>query len=68
MEDVLKSGYYNSTLGYDNVDLFNEVKKLENKMAVCFKNTSKDINMTQEGKEVYRKNIICRFCEKNSIL
>ena len=34
MNDVLKSGYYESPLGYDNVDWFdNEVIKLENKMA-----------------------------------
>ena len=34
LEDVLKSEYYKSLLGYNNVDWFvNEVKKLENKMA-----------------------------------
>ena len=34
LEDVSKSDYYKSPLGYDNVDWFvNEVIKLENKMA-----------------------------------
>ena len=66
MEDVLKSGYYKSPLGYDNVDWFvDEVRKLENKMAFYFKNTMKDIIMTQEDEEDYRNNNICRFYEKN---
>ena len=40
LEDVLESGYYESPLGYDNVDWFvKEVIKLENKMAFYFKNT-----------------------------
>ena len=66
MEDVLESGYYESLLGYDNVDWFvKEVIKLENKMAFYFKNTKKDIIMTQEDEEDYRNKSICRFCEKN---
>ena len=66
MEDVLESGYYESPLGYDNVDWFvNEILKLENKMAFYFKNTKKDIIMTQEDEEKYKNNNICRFCEKN---
>ena len=64
-EDVLKSDYYKSPLGYGNVDWFvNEVIKLENKMAFYFKNTKKNIIMTQEDEEDYRNNNICRFCEK----
>ena len=43
----------------------NEVSKLENKMAFCFKNTNKDINMTEEDEEDYKNITICRFCEKN---
>ena len=63
LEDVLKSYYYKSPLGYDNVDWFvDEVIKLENKMAFYFKNTNKDI--TQLDEEDYRNNDICRFCEK----
>ena len=41
VEDVLKSEYYKSPLGYDNVDWFvDEVIKLETKMAFYFKNTN----------------------------
>ena len=65
LEDVLKSEYYKSPLGYNNVDWFvNEVIKLENKMTFYFKNTNKDIIMTHEYEEDYRDNNICRFCEK----
>ena len=65
LEDVLKSDYYKSPLGYNNVDWFvDEVTKLENKMAFYFKNTKKDINMTDEDEEDYRNNNICRFCER----
>ena len=65
LEDVLKSGYYESPLGYNNVDWFvNEVIKLENKMAFYFKNTKKDIIMTEKDED-FRNNNICRFCEKN---
>ena len=65
LEDVLKSDYYKSPLGYDNVDWFvDEVIKLENKMAFYFKNTKKDIIMTDEEEEDYRNNNVCRFCEK----
>ena len=47
LEDVLKSDYYKSPLGYNNVYWFvNEVIKIENKMAFYFKNTKKDIIMT----------------------
>ena len=63
LEDIL-SDYYKSPLGYDNVDWFvDEVIKLENKMAFYFKNTKKDIIMTEENEEDFR-NDICRFCEK----
>ena len=65
LEDILKSEYYKAPLGYDNVDWFvNEVIKLENKMAFYFKNTNKDIIMTQEDEEDYKNNNVCRFCEK----
>ena len=38
LEDVVKSGYYKSPLGYDNVDWFvDEVIKLENKMTSILK-------------------------------
>ena len=65
LEDILESGSYESPLGYDNVDWFvEEVMKLEKKMAFYFKNTKKDIVMTEDGEGDYRKNDSCRFCEK----
>ena len=65
LEYVLKSEYYKSPLGYDNVDwLVDEVIKLENKMAFYFKNTKKDIIMTDDDEEEYRNDNVCRFCEK----
>ena len=65
LEDVLKSEYYKSPLGYDNVDWFvNEVIKLEKKMAFYFENTKKDIIMTDDDEEEYRSDNVCRFCEK----
>ena len=64
MNDVLESGYYESPLGYDNVDGFvKEIIILENKMAFYFKNTKKEIIMTKEDEEDYKNNKICRFCE-----
>ena len=36
-------------------------------MASYFKNTNKDILITQEDKEEFDKNNICRFCEKEII-
>ena len=65
LEDILKSDYYKSPLGYNNVDWFiDEIIKLENKMAFHFKNTNKNIVMTDEDEEDYKNNDICRFCEK----
>ena len=68
LEDVLKSDYHKSPLGYNNVDWFvDEVIKLENKMTFYFKKTKKDIIMIKENEEDYRNNNICRFCEKEII-
>ena len=64
LEDILQNGYHKS-LGHNNVDWFvDEVIKLENKMAFYFKNTKKDIIMTEEDEEDYKNDNICRFCEK----
>ena len=66
LEDVLKNEYYKSPLGYNNVDWFlDEIIKLENKVVFYFKNTKKDIIMTEEDEEGFRNNNICRFCEKS---
>ena len=68
LEDILTSGYHKSPLGYIIKDWFvNEVIKLENKMAFCFKNTKKDIIMTEEDEEDYKNDKICQFCEKEII-
>ena len=68
LEDVLKSGYYESPLGYDNVDWFvKQVTKLENKMAFYFKNTKEDIIMTEQDEEDFDNHNICRFCEKEKL-
>ena len=65
LKDVIESGYYESPLGYNNVDWFvREVIILENKMAFYFKNTKKDIIMTGENEEDFKNNNSCRFCEK----
>ena len=65
LEDVIKSEYYKSPLGYNNVDWFvDEVIKLENKMAFYFKNTKKDIIMTDDDEEEFRNDNVSRFCEK----
>ena len=66
LDDVSKSDYYKSPLGYNNVDWFvDEVIKLENKMAFYFKNTNEDIIMTEKDQEDFKNINICRFCEKN---
>ena len=66
LDDVLKSEYYKSPLGYNNVDWFvDEVITLENKKAFFFKNTNKEIIMTRKDEEDFKKNNICRFCENN---
>ena len=68
LDNVLQSGYHKSPLGYNNVDWFvDEVIKLENKMAFYFKNTKKDIIMTEEDEEDYKNDNICRFCEKEML-
>ena len=49
LDDILNSGYYEPRLGYDNVDWFvDEVIKLETRMNFYFKNTKKDIIMTEQ--------------------
>ena len=66
LDDNLKSGYYKSLLGCDNVDWFvNEVIKLENKTNFYLKKTQKVTIMTEEEKDDFDRNIICQFCTKN---
>ena len=62
LEDVLKSGYFDSPIGYDNVYWFVfEIIKLENRMGLCIKNTKKDNKMAEEDDEDYTNFKICRF-------
>ena len=69
MEDVLESGFYQSPLGYNNVDWYvNQVIKLENKKAFFFKNTKKDIVMAEDDEEDYRKTIFVDFVKKKYYL
>ena len=64
LEVVLKSGYYKPFLGYEIVGWFvDEIIKLENEMTFYFKNTRKDIIMTQEVKGSFENNNHCRFCK-----
>ena len=66
LNDNLQSGYCESILGYNSVEWFvNDVMILQNKMFFYFKNTKKDINMTQENKKDFENNNNCRFCGKN---
>ena len=63
LNDVLQSGF-RSTFGEDNVEWFvNEVIKIENNMNFYFKNTKKDIVMTQEDEEDFKNSKVCWFCE-----
>ena len=60
LDYVLENGYYESPLGFNNLDWFvDEVIKLEKKMAPYFKNTTKDIIMTQEDMEDFDNINIC---------
>ena len=53
LENVLKSGYYESPLRYNYVNWFmGEIINLENKMAFSFKNTNKDIIMRKKKKVI----------------
>ena len=65
LEDVLKSGYYKSPLGYKYVDRFvNEVTIIENKMAFYFKNTKKVIIITEKDNENFRNDNSRTLCGK----
>ena len=68
LDGLLKSGYSESPICYDRINWFvDEVIKIENKMTFYFKNTNKDIVMTEEDKEHSRNGQYCQFCEKQTI-
>ena len=65
LEDVLKSDYYKSPLGYDNVDWFvKKVIKLEIKMAFNFKNTKKISLRHKKIKRILKIIIFVGFVKK----
>ena len=70
MDDNLNSGYYEPPVGYDDVDwLDNEVMKSEKKMAFFYRNTKKDIIMTEEDEEDFKKKItFVDFVKKKQFL
>ena len=64
MDDIVKSGYYESSLGFNIIDCFvDEVTKVEKRKAFYFKNNNKDIIKIQD-KEDFNVFILCRFYEK----
>ena len=69
LNNILKSGFSRSSLGYNNVDWFvNEVIKLESKMAFYFKNTNKDIIMTDEKRKTLKIITFVDFVKKKYYL
>ena len=64
-DDVLKSGYYETPLEYNDIGwFFEKILKIENKMAFYFEKTKKHFIMGEEDEKFYKDNNICRFCEK----
>ena len=65
MKDVLKIGYHESPLKYDSVDWFvDTVSKLENKMVFYFKNTNRELIVTEEDESFGKNDTFCRICER----
>ena len=65
LEHNLKTEYHKSPLGHENINWFvDEIVKLENQMNFWFKDTKKDIIMTEEDQQDFENNNICRYCEK----
>ena len=60
LNNVLKNRYYESPVGYDNVNWFvDEVIKFAIKMNFYFKNTNEIIIMTKEYETEYRNIFFC---------
>ena len=69
LEDVLKSGYHKSPLGYNNVDWFvDEVIKLENKMTFYLKNTRKISLRQKKMKKILEMITLVDFVKKKYCL
>ena len=61
MCDILKSGYYESPLGYNTVDWFVD-EVIYSKNGLLFHKDKKDIIMTEEDEEHYKNINIFRLC------
>ena len=70
MHDVLQSGYYESSFGYNNVDwLVYVVRKSQNKVSSFCQITEKDTIMTEKKNEKHHRNTdICQFCGTKKFL
>ena len=68
MKKVLKSGHYESPLGYDNVVWFvDKVIKLENILFFYSQSTNKDLIKTEKDEKHYRDNNIYRLYEEGIV-
>ena len=62
---ILKSGYYETPLGYDNVGRFvDKTIKKKKKLAFFFETSNKNIIAIDGDEDYYRLDNICRFCDK----
>ena len=68
LNKVLKSSFFETSSGYDNVDWFvEEVIKLENKIPIFYENTNKDFIMAEEDEEHFRNKKICQNCQNEKL-
>ena len=67
LDVVLRSGFYESPRGYDNLDWFVNDGEKTGKKAFYFINNKKDIKMTEKDEKQYRIISFCRSCEKETI-
>ena len=64
LNDVLQGGFCETLLSYDILDWFvNEVRKIDNYMGFFFKNTNKDMLLTEEDEQTFDHINICLSCE-----
>ena len=61
--DILQSGYYESPQGYNKIDWFVKDVMKEKNNKFFFKNTKKNIVMTEKDKKHSEIFIICLFWE-----
>ena len=69
LEDVFKSGYYKSPLGYDSVDWFvEEVKRLENKIVLYLKIIIKILKWLKKMNKIIEIKVFVDFVKKKIFL